>query len=98
VLICTLVVDPVRPHEFQGFLLAVVFHELDPDDASDEESTRLQTTYFTDVCVFTAAVAVGGMTAIAAAEVTLIRKLPISTNGRNTNKSAQRPAPDHLVE
>jgi hypothetical protein len=79
-------------------LLAVLFHELDPDGASEEESTRLQTTYFTDVCVFTAPVVVGGMPAIAAAEVTSIRKLPIPTNGRNTFKSAQRPAPDHLVE
>jgi hypothetical protein len=36
-----LVVDPVRLHECQGFLLAVLFHELDPDNASEEESTRL---------------------------------------------------------
>ena len=69
-----------------------------PTTHQKDESTRLQTTYFTDVVVITAPVAVAGMLAIAAVGVTLIRKLPVSTNGQNAYRSAQRPVPDHLVE
>ena len=35
-LISLLIVDPVLPHKCQRILRAVVFHELVPDDASEE--------------------------------------------------------------
>jgi hypothetical protein len=43
--------------------------ELDPNDASEEETMQLKITYTIDVSVFTAIVAVGSMRAIAAVVV-----------------------------
>jgi hypothetical protein len=96
-----LIDDPVLLHKLQRIIRAVFFHELDPDDASEEEGmARLQATYTTDVCVITTTVAVFGMLAIAAVEVQYFdqKSCPFPLNGRNAYKSGQRPAPDNLIE